>query len=60
MEHFEEASGCAPSADLGLAKLFVVYPGSESYPLDERIDVLPVTEVPRVRERLHDGDSHPR
>ena len=38
--------------DLNLERLFVVYPGAESYSLDDRIDVLPVTEIPRVRQRL--------
>lgn len=39
-------------ADLSLTRLFVVHPGNESYPLDDRIDVLPVTEVSGIRERL--------
>jgi len=39
-------------ADLGLDRLFIVYPGNESYPLDDGIDVLPVSDVPAVLERL--------
>ena len=34
------------SADLQLARLFVVYPGVESYLLDDGIEVLPVTDLP--------------
>lgn len=32
--------------DLGLAHLWVVYPGSEAYQLDDRISVLPVSSLP--------------
>lgn len=31
--------------DLGLARLFVVYPGAESYPLHDRIDVVSITDL---------------
>ena len=31
--------------DLGLAHLWVVYPGEEAYPLDDRISVLPIAHV---------------
>lgn len=34
-------------SDLGLERLFVVYPGAERYELDERIEVLPVTDIPK-------------
>ena len=34
--------------DLNLAHLWIVYPGAEAYELDERISVLPVSEVPRI------------
>jgi hypothetical protein len=37
-------------SDLGLAKLFVVYPGPESYPLDDRIEALSIHDLP-VRAR---------
>ena len=32
-------------ADLGLAKLFIVYPGKESYPLDAQIEVVSIREL---------------
>ena len=38
-------------SDLGLERLFVVYPGDESYPLDSRIQALPVGEIPRLPGR---------
>ena len=34
--------------DLNLAHLWIVYPGAEAYDLDERISVLPVSDVPRI------------
>jgi hypothetical protein len=34
--------------DLGLAHLWVVYPGRERYPLGERITALPLRELPRL------------
>ena len=34
--------------DLGLEHLWVVYPGHEAYPLDDRISVLPVAEIPTL------------
>ncbi len=41
-------------SDLGLERLWIVYPGDESYPLDDRISVLPVADVPRVAASLGD------
>ncbi len=38
-------------SDLGLERLFVVYPGDEGYALDARIEVLPVREIPRLPAR---------
>ena len=38
-------------SDLGLERLFVVYPGDESYALDSRIEALPVGEIPRLPGR---------
>jgi hypothetical protein len=56
---FEMKLGDAPTitksmrialADLGLAHLYVVYPGRESYPLDDRISALAIGDLPaRVR-----------
>ena len=34
--------------DLELEHLWVVYPGKEAYPLDDRISVLPVADIPAV------------
>ena len=38
--------------DLGLEHLWVVYPGDEGYVLDDRISVLPVTEIGPLTERM--------
>lgn len=35
-------------ADLDLERLYLVYPGEERYDLDERIEVLPVTDIPAL------------
>jgi predicted AAA+ superfamily ATPase len=37
-------------SDLGLSRLFVIYPGTDSYALDERIEVLPLREIDRLRK----------
>ena len=37
--------------DLELEHLWVVYPGNEAYPLDDRISVLPVADIPALAER---------
>ena len=42
--------------DLDLEHLFVVYPGDEAYPLDERISALPVTAIPGLPESLAMGE----
>ena len=34
--------------DLELEHLWVVYPGHEAYPLDDRISVLPVADIPAL------------
>ena len=31
--------------DLGLTHLWIVYPGTETYPLDDAISVLPVSDI---------------
>ena len=41
--------------DLELAHLWVVYPGDEAYPLDDRISVLPVAGVPELARSLGGG-----
>lgn len=52
---FEMKMGDAPTAtksmrialdDLGLARLYVVYPGKQSYALDEKIEVLSILGLP--------------
>ena len=38
--------------DLGLERLWVVYPGSKAYALDDTIDVVPLTSIPRLADDL--------
>ena len=50
---FQDAPQITPSMrialhDLGLERLVVIYPGKDRYPLDERIDVMPVGEMGRI------------
>jgi len=52
-----EAAGSTRSmrvafADLRLAHLWIVYPGSDAYEIDERISVLPLRDVPALRDRI--------
>jgi predicted AAA+ superfamily ATPase len=42
-------------SDLGLEHLWVLYPGPEAYELDERLSVLPLTDISRLPERLGVG-----
>ena len=42
-------------ADLELEHLWVVYPGHEAYPLDDRISVLPIAGVPALARSLGVG-----
>ena len=42
-------------ADLELEHLWVVYPGHEAYPLDDRISVLPIVGVPALARSLGGG-----
>ena len=44
-------------ADLELEHLWVVYPGQEAYPLDDRISVLPIGGVPALARSLGVGAS---
>lgn len=41
--------------DLGLEHLWVVYPGQTSYPLDERISVIPLGDVPELCRSIKKG-----
>jgi hypothetical protein len=48
--------------DLGLERLWIVYPGSTEYALDDTIDVVPLTSIPRLAvqlERRSDPDRVP-
>ncbi len=38
--------------DLGLERLWVVYPGSKDYALDDSIHVIPLTAIPKLAEDL--------
>ncbi len=38
--------------DLGLDRVWVVYPGSKEYALDDTIDVMPLTSIPRLAHEL--------
>jgi predicted AAA+ superfamily ATPase len=42
--------------DLGLEHLWVIYPGGETYPLTDRITVLPITAAPTLVGRLQRGE----
>lgn len=53
---FQDAPRITPSMrialhDLGLERLVVVYPGTDRYALDKRIEVLPVREVGRITSK---------
>lgn len=39
-------------ADLGLDHLWVLYPGDRTYPLDDRITVLPAARIPRLAKSI--------
>jgi hypothetical protein len=39
--------------DLGLAKLHVIYPGKRSYPLDEKLEVVSIVDLPARLEALN-------
>ena len=41
--------------DLELEHLWVVYPGDEAYPLDDRISVLPIAGIPELARSLGGG-----
>lgn len=43
--------------DLGLEKIWVVYPGKESYGLDDRISVLPAASIPDLAKSFGIGIS---
>ena len=39
--------------DLGLEHLWVIYPGHQEYPLDDKISVVPMASLPRIVNSLH-------
>jgi hypothetical protein len=39
--------------DLRLEGLWVVYPGKRGYPMDDKIECVPLAELSRIRETLH-------
>ena len=41
--------------DLGLERLWIIYPGDEPYDIDDRIKVLPVADIPSLGEELGHG-----
>lgn len=43
--------------DLSLEHLWVVYPGQESYRLDDKITALAIQEVPELTRRLKEGEE---
>ena len=52
----------AALGDLPLKHVWIVYPGPEEYRLDDRVTVLPLARIARVRESLRDATasaSHP-
>ena len=46
--------------DLGLERLWVVYPGDREYPLADRITALPLTQVAALRLEPQNGSRHCR
>ena len=46
-------------ADLGLAHLWVIYPGKDRYMLDDKITVVPAREIPTLLAGLKAG-TEPR
>lgn len=47
-------------SDLGLEHLWVVYPGSNEYSLDEATDAVPLAAIKRVADDLKRRDVAPR
>jgi hypothetical protein len=46
-------------ADLGLAHLWVIYPGTDRYVLDDKITVVPAREIPKLVAGLKAGTEPP-
>ena len=45
--------------DLSLEHLWVIYPGHEEYPLDDKISVLPINSLPRIVNGLQESSLLP-
>jgi len=43
--------------DLKLEHLWVVYPGDQEYPLDEKITAIPATSMPFLSEKIRKGSK---
>ena len=41
--------------DLGLAHLWVIYPGAERYQLDEKITAIPARDIPSLAQEISVG-----
>ncbi len=41
--------------DLGLAHIWVIYPGDQTYRLDEKITVMPLEQLARLTVQLNAG-----
>ena len=48
----ESLAGRVGLTDLGLERLFVLYPGKKDYLLDERIEVMGLRQVAELPKRL--------
>jgi len=46
--------------DLGLTHLWIVYPGTETYPLDDAISVLPVSDIPALARSFEQSEHSDR
>ena len=43
--------------DLGLERLWVVYPGDQEYAIDDRISVVPISGLTNLKERIDTKDG---
>ena len=41
--------------DLDLTQLWIIKPGDDAYPLDDRISVMPITQIPALAMSLGAG-----
>jgi len=52
---FARSLGTSENTPLKLEHLWVVYPGNQEYPLDEKISVIPVSSLPILTEKVRKG-----